>query len=112
MRDTLQQFTTADLFTASLNLLDKLGLKYFKGAESSISANDLFKGFQLPKDAIVALDLVSEIYFVAQIDERTFKNTPNSVALEAALQDAEDDKYKGIFIFALNIPSDIKTTRL
>lgn len=111
MRDTLRQFTNADLFIASLNLLDKLGLKYFKGAENSISANDLFKGFQLPKDALEALNLVSEIYFVAQIDERTFKNNSEHVALEAALLDAEDDKYKGIFIFAINIPADIKTTR-
>lgn len=111
MRDTLRQFTTTDLFKASLCLLDKLGLKYTKGAEGSLSAKDLFRNKQLPKSAVEALELVTSTYFVAIIDERTFEANREHVSLEAAIHDAEDEKYNGMFVFAIEISHDTKATR-
>ena len=107
MIDTLFQFANTDLCSASLALLDKLGMKYTRGAEESLKIYDLFNGKSTPE----ALDSVTATYFVALIDERTFENSRKQVALDTALDEAVEEKYKGMFVFAIDVKPEANLTR-
>lgn len=111
MRDTLKLFTTASLLDASQHLLNKLGLQYTKGAGQSFPAASLFEDVKLPIVAQEALAIVSETYFVGTIDERTFESNPGQIDLDDALHNAEDEKYNGIFVFALDLQPQANATR-
>ena len=110
MKETLQLFVTSDLFSASKELLNTLGLKYKPGAEQSWRADEMFKNKSLSKTENEALGVLSDIYFIAKIDDRTF--TDNSeVDFSSAIREAEPEKYKGMFVFSIGIPQDNRVTR-
>ena len=111
MKETLKLFTTVDLRTASHALLDKLGLKYSPGARTQLDIHKLFSKLQLPKATEESLDIVSGVYFVAQIDDRTFVNNSRIVDIDTAIKDAKDEKYNGMFIFAIQLNTDAIVTR-
>ena len=111
MRETLLKFVNDGLCEASLALLDKLGIKYTRGAEKPLEKKDLFTDKTLSKAAIEALDFVTGTYFVALIDERTFENNPNNVALSSAIDKAKDEKYNGMFVFAVDVQPEANITR-
>ena len=111
MKDTLKLFTEIELRTASHRLLDKLGLKYSPGARTQLDIHKLFCKLQLPKATAESLDIVSGVYFVAQIDDRTFANNSKTVDIDAAINDAKDEKYNGMFVFALQVKSGVNVTR-
>ena len=111
MKEELKLFTTTDLRTASHGLLNKLGLKFSPGAKSQLDIHRLFKNLQLSKASEEALNLVSEVYFVAQIDERSFTKPTHSVELNTAIDDAEDDKYNGLFIFSILVKPGANVNR-
>ena len=97
MKDTLKLFTEIELRTASHRLLDKLGLKYSPGARTQLDIHKLFSKLQLPKATEESLDIVSGVYFVAQIDDRTFVNNSRIVDIDTAIKDAKDEKYNGMY---------------
>lgn len=111
MKETLKFFTTTDLRSASHGLLDKLGLKYSPGARTQLDIHKLFSKLQLSKATEESLGVVSGVYFVAQIDERSFTETVHSVELNTAIHDAENDKYNGMFVFAVHIRPDANVNR-
>lgn len=111
MKDTLKLFTEIELRTASHRLLDKLGLKYSPGARTQLDIHKLFSKQQLPKATAESLDIVSGVYFVAQIDDRTFANNSKTVDIDAAINDAQNEKYNGMFIFALQVKTGVNVTR-
>ncbi len=111
MQETLLKFVNDGLCEASLALLDKLGIKYTRGAEKPLEKKDLFTDKTLSKATTEALNFVTETYFVALIDERTFENNPNNVALSSAIDQAKDEKYNGMFVFAVDVQPEAKITR-
>lgn len=111
MIDTLLQFINTDLRSASLALLDKLGMKYTLGAKTPLAVSDLFKGKGLSKAATEALNVVTAIYFVALIDNRTFNNSRTQITLDSALDEAKEDKYNGMFVFAIDVKPEANLTR-
>lgn len=111
MKETLKLFTTTDLRSASHGLLDKLGLKYSPGARTQLDIHKLFSKLQLSKATEESLGVVSGVYFVAQIDERSFTETVHTVELDNAIHDAEDDKYNGMFVFAVHLRQDANVNR-
>ena len=111
MQETLLKFVNDDLCEASLALLDKLGMKYTRGAEEAVEIDDLFGGKTLSKAASEALDQVFATYFVALIDDRTFNKSRTNVSLESALADAKNEKYNGLFVFAVDVKQDANITR-
>ncbi|MDY6327360.1 MAG: N-6 DNA methylase [Bacteroidales bacterium] len=110
MKDCLKRFVNSGLFEASLSLLDELGIRYTKGSAQTIDARRLSTD-KLSKAADAALDLVSCTWFVAQIDDRTFQQQPDSVTLDLALSDAGQEKYNGLFVFAVEVKPDANVTR-
>lgn len=111
MKDTLKQFMNSNLRTASLALLDKLGMKYTLGAVQPVSIIDLCKNISLSKAANEALNVVTCTYFICQIDQRTFDSNPNAVTIDHALADAKQEKYDGMFVFAVNVNQEVNLTR-
>ena len=111
MIDNLLQFVNTDLRSASLALLDKLGMKYTLGAKTPLAVSDLFKGKGLSKAATEALNVVTATYFVALIDNRTFDNSRSQITLDSALDEAKEDKYNGMFVFAIDIKPKANITR-
>ena len=110
MKDCLKQFVNSGLFEASLSLLDELGIRYTKGSVQTIDARRLSTD-RLSKAADAALDLVTGTWFVAQIDDRTFQQQPDSVTLDSALSDASQERYNGLFVFAVEVKPDANVTR-
>ena len=110
MKDCLKRFVNSGLFEASLSLLYELGIRYTKGSAQTIDARRLSTD-KLSKAADAALDLVSCTWFVAQIDDRTFQQQPDSVTLDLALSDAGQEKYNGLFVFAVEVKPDANVTR-
>ena len=86
MEQTLKLFTTTDLRSASLGLLDKLGLKYAVGAKMQLDIHKLFRNMQLSKATEEAMEIVSGTYFIAQIDNRSFIDSSQTIDLDTALQ--------------------------
>ena len=110
MKECLKQFVNSGLFEASLSLLDELGIRYTKGSAQTIDAR-LLSTDRLSKAADAALDLVTGTWFVAQIDDRTFQQQPDSVTLDSALSDASQERYNGLFVFAVEVKPDANVTR-
>lgn len=110
MKECLKRFVNAGLFEASLSLLDELGIRYTKGSAQTIDARRLSTD-KLSKAADAALDLVSGTWFVSQIDDRTFQQQPDSVTLDSALSDAGQERYNGLFVFAVEVKPDANVTR-
>lgn len=111
MRVALQKFITSDLRTASLGLLDKLGLKYTLGAAKAFIPSDLFKKTQLSKVSEEALSNVEDIYFTAKVDERTFTDNHAQTSLDEAVQSAQEEKYNGMFIFSISLKDEANVAR-
>ncbi len=111
MENTLFRFVNDGLREASLALLDQFEMKYTLGAAKPVSIRDLCKNISLSKAADSALNAVTSTYFVAQIDQRTFDNNPVAVAMDTALAEAKQEKYNGMFVFAVDIDADANITR-
>ena len=111
MKETLKLFTKSDLRKASLCLLDQLEMRYTLGAGKPLQTKDLFAGKSLSKAAKEALDIVTATWFVALIDERTFDGYRDNLELRSAIENAKDEKYKGMFIFAIEVMPDAKLSR-
>ncbi len=111
MKETLKLFTKSDLRKASLCLLDQLEMRYTLGAGKPLQTKDLFAGKSLSKAAKEALDIVTATWFVALIDERTFDGHRDNLELRSAIENAEDEKYKGMFIFAIEVTPEAKLSR-
>lgn len=110
MKECLKRFVNAELFEASLSLLDELGIRYTKGSAQTIDVRQLSTD-RLSKAADAALDLVTGTWFVAQIDDRTFQQQPDSVTLDSALSDASQERYNGLFVFAVEVKPEVNLTR-
>ena len=111
MKETLKLFTKSDLRKASLCLLDQLEMRYTLGAGKPLQTKDLFAGKSLSKAAKEALGIVTATWFVALIDERTFDGYRDNLELRTAIEDAKDEKYKGMFIFAIEVTPEAKLSR-
>lgn len=111
MKETLKLFTKSDLRKASLCLLDQLEMRYTLGAGKPLQTKDLFAGKSLSKAAKEALDIVTATWFVALIDERTFDGHRDNLELRSAIENAKDEKYKGMFIFAIEVTPEAKLSR-
>ncbi|MDY6348863.1 MAG: TaqI-like C-terminal specificity domain-containing protein [Bacteroidales bacterium] len=111
MKETLKLFTKSDLRKASLALLDQLEMRYTLGAGKPLQTKDLFAGKSLSKAAKEALDIVTATWFVALIDERTFDGHRDNLEFRTAIEGAKDEKYKGMFIFAIEVMPDAKLSR-
>lgn len=111
MKETLKLFTKSDLRKASLCLLDQLEMRYTFGAGKPLQTKDLFAGKSLSKAAKEALDIVTATWFVALIDERTFDGYRDNLEFRTAIEGAKDEKYKGMFIFAIEVMPDAKLSR-
>jgi len=110
MKECLKRFVDNGLFEASLSMLDELGIRYTKGSAQTIDARRLSTD-KLSKAADAALDLVTGTWFVAQIDERTFQRQADEVEVDTALQDAGDERYTGLFVFAVEVKPEVSLTR-
>lgn len=110
MIDTLLQFVNTDLRSASLTLLDKLGMKYTLGAKMPFATKDLFKDQKVSDTAAKALDLVTATYFVALIDNRTFDNSRAQITLDLAFDEAKEEKYSSMFVFAIDVKPQANLT--
>ena len=111
MKETLKLFTKSDLRKASLCLLDQLEMRYTLGAGKPLQTKDLFAGKSLSKAAKEALDIVTATWFVALIDERTFDGHRDNLELRSAIENAKDEKYQGMFIFAIEVTPEAKLSR-
>lgn len=111
MKQALFQFTSDSLASASRGFLDKLGLKYTKSSDNLIPKAALINKLKSTKVVEEAFGVVTGIYLVGLIDERSFTKRNEIVDYDSAIREAEQGKYEGILIFACEINKDTKVTR-
>lgn len=111
MKNTLSQFVNGDLCSATLGLLKELSIQYTRGAQNSLPKEELFKGKSISPTTKDALDLVTNTYFAALIDNKTFDKSREDVDLDSALTEAKAEKYNGMFVFAIDVKTDVTIKR-
>lgn len=111
MEQALLQFTSESLASASRSFLDKLGLKYTNSSDSSMPKASLFKKIKLSKTVEEAFDIVSDIFFIGKIDERSFTASHDTIDINTAISRAEEEKYNGLFIFAIKVSPEASLNR-
>lgn len=111
MKQALFQFTSDSLASASRGFIDKLGLKYTKSSDNLIPKAALINKLKSTKAVEEAFGVVTGIYLVGLIDERSFTKRNEIVDYDSAIRETEQGKYEGILIFACEINKDTKVTR-
>ena len=100
MINTLKYFVEGGLFSSTCQLLDKLGVKYEKVSEQPIDIAQEFKESQskeLPEYATSILKYVDKTYFVGHVNDEKYN--------------ADDERYKGLFVFAAEYKENARPTR-
>ena len=111
MKQALYQFTTDSLASASRGLLNKLGIKYQKSSDTPMPKDAILNKLKASPSIREAFDIITEIYFIGLVDDRTFNNISDSIDYDSAIRDAGGDKYKGMLCFACEINDDAKVKR-
>jgi len=101
MKQALYQFTTDSLASASRGLLNKLGIKYQKSSDTPMPKDAILNKLKASPSIREAFDIITEIYFIGLVDDRTFNNISDSIDYDSAIRDAGGDKYKGMLCFRL-----------
>ena len=106
MKQALYLFTTDSLASASRGLLNKLGIKYQKSSDTPMPKDAILNKLNASSSIREAFDIVTEIYFIGLVDDRTLNNISDSIDYNSAIRDAGGDKYKGMLCFACEINDD------
>ena len=116
-KNALEQFANqkCGILEASLNLLKQIvgADKYTLGSQNSRSIKELCERRNVNHQQILneVFDHIRSTYYVARLDQRAFSNKTEAVELESALTEAEQEKYKGLLIFAIDVDEDVKLMR-
>lgn len=111
MKQALYQFTKESLASASRGLLNKLGIKYQKSSDTPMPKDAILNKLNASQSIHEAFEIITNIYFIGLVDDRTFNNISDSIDYESAIRDAGGDKYKGMLCFACEINDDAKVKR-
>ena len=111
MKQALYQFTKESLVSASRGLLNKLGIKYQKSSDTPMPKDVILNKLNASQSIHEAFEIITNIYFIGLVDDRTFNNISDSIDYEPAIRDAGGDKYKGMLCFACEINDDAKVKR-
>lgn len=117
IEDTLSNFNNPDysLLDASLGFLNHIigSSKYTLGKNQPRKIKDDLtrRNVTYPQILNDVLDNVVSTYYVARVDERAFSRNLQEVDLDTALDEAAQEKYKGLLIFAIEIRENIKLSR-
>ena len=111
MKQALYQFTKDSLASASRGLLNKLGIKYQKSSDTPMPKDAILNKLNASQSIREAFEIITKIYFIGLVDDRTFNNISDSIDYDSAIRDAEGDKYNGMLCFACEINDDAKVKR-
>lgn len=116
-KNALEQFADPQcgILDASLNLLKQIvgADKFTLGSQKPRIFKDLCAHRKVTYQQILneVVDNIKSTYYVARLDERAFSNPTDAVELDKALEDASQEKYKGILIFAIDVDENTKLNR-
>ncbi|MCR4799349.1 MAG: Eco57I restriction-modification methylase domain-containing protein [Bacteroidales bacterium] len=117
LKNALEQFADNKfgILDASLNLLKQIvgADKFTLGSQKPRSVKDLCLHRNVTYQQILneVVDNIKSTYYVARLDDRAFSKHTDAVELESALDDASEEKYKGILVFAIDVDENTKVNR-
>lgn len=98
----LNIFNTANLFEASTNLFQQLGIKLNSNTADALPTKDLLKSFYKDNDVF---NSIKSTYFIGIIDDSVFQETgmfDENYGIKEALKQG-DKNYDGLMLFALEL---------
>lgn len=103
IKDILQKFANTDLYSASLVLLEEVGVKINQETCEPIDIADFYDG-EMPKYLQNALTQIGKSYYIGVVNDETLAKTVSAVSLQDEQQKVLDaqGKYNGMFIFAMD----------
>ncbi|HPI85251.1 MAG TPA: TaqI-like C-terminal specificity domain-containing protein [Bacteroidales bacterium] len=107
----LELFNTANLFDASTQLFQQLGIKLNSNTAEALAARDLLKDFYKDNDTFNA---IRAAYFIGLIDDSVFRATGMfdvNYSVGQALDQA-DRRYEGLMLFALELAKQPTRTEI
>ena len=116
-KNALEQFADPQygILDSSLNLLKLIvgADKFTLGSRKPRIFKDLCARREVTYQQILneVVDNIKSTYYVARLDERAFSHPTDAVELDKALEDASQEKYKGILIFAIDVDENTKLNR-
>ena len=112
IKDVLRKFVESDLYSASLALMNEIGLRINQETREPISVSDLYDGV-MPKYLQNALTLIKDIYFIGVVNDETLTKQ----VVNTHFQDEQEKiisnngKYEGMFVFAMDTRSGVEIRR-
>ena len=103
VKDILQRFANTDLYSASLALMEEVGVKINQETCEPIQVSDFYDA-DMPKYLHNALDLIANTYYIGVVNDETLANDAITVRLQDEQQKVigSHGKYDGMFIFAMD----------
>ena len=112
IKDILQKFANTDLYSASLVLLEEVGVKINQETCEPIDIADFYDG-EMPKYLQNALTQIGKSYYIGVVNDETLAKTVSAVSLQDEQQKVLDaqGKYNGMFIFAMDAKEGVDLKR-
>lgn len=111
MIDALRNFTTETLFDATSALLSTLHIQFDRETAEPINVADLYDGV-MPQYLKDALSHVSNTYFVGIVNDGSLSGNKSELSLQGVIdKDRKDDRYDGMFVFAVDSKGSEHLTR-
>lgn len=113
LTDSLSKFTNGgSLFDACTSLLADLHIQFDRQTEEPINIGTFYDG-DMPKYLSDALNFVDRTYFIGVVNDLSLKGKAEEKQLSEHIANAEEqqDKYSGMFLFAIDANVSHKLTR-
>lgn len=113
LQNILSKFTRGgNLFDACASLLAYLNVQFDRQSEEPINIANIYND-ALPKYLTEALTYVSHTYFMGVVNDLSLKGKAEAQQLvdHIAIAEAEQDKYSGMFLFAIDVKDGCELTR-
>lgn len=112
VKDILQKFVDTDLYSASLGLLEEVGVKINQETCEPIDIADFYEG-EMPKYLQNALTLIERSYYIGVVNDETLAKIVSAVSLQDEQQKVlnAQGKYNGMFIFAMDAKDGVDLKR-
>ncbi len=99
MINALKRFNTENLFVASTELFNQLGISLKTATSQPVSFREII-GDSLSKNKV--LDLIQETYFIGIIENSVFNHRSKKITLSES-KIKMDEEYEGLYIVALSL---------
>ena len=103
MEEILSLFTSEPLFEACSALLNQLSIKFNRQTAQSLSFWNLYGNNTRSKELQKVVEMLAGTYFIGVVNDDTLQGNSNDSSIEDEINKAQDERYQGMVIFAVQV---------